>query len=385
MPSERDYYDILGLKKDATSDEVKRAYRKAALKFHPDNYKGDKNEGETLFKEVSEAYEVLSDPNKRQQYDQYGHEGLRGSGMHDFSNMGFGDIFSMFNDIFGGMGGGFGGGNGGQARKRRGYDLETQVELTLEEIATGAEPTIEFDRTDLCESCDGTGATPGTEVKRCGECGGYGQLQQQVQGFFGTSVRVIPCPKCKGQGETITDPCGECRGTGRARKHRTLEVTIPAGVREGQAVRVRGEGEPGDDGAPRGDLHVYINVVPHPLLTRRGDDLICTVPIAYSLAALGGVTQVPTLTGEEDIDIPAGTQNGDVIHMKGRGLPSLQNGKMGQQHVVVYIEVPKKLSKPQRELLEQLAEIDRSHVADQEKSFFKKVKDYFAGASREDK
>ncbi len=381
MPSKRDYYDILGLGKDASADEVKRAYRKAALKYHPDNYKGDKEEGETLFKEVSEAYEVLSDSDKRQRYDRFGHEGLRGAGMHDFSNMGFGDIFSMFNDIFGGMGG-----MGGSAgpRKRRGYDLETQVALTLEEIATGAEPTIEFDRTDICETCEGTGAKPGTEVKRCTECGGYGQVQQQVQSFFGTSVRVMPCPVCKGKGEMITDPCKDCRGTGRAKRHRKLSVQIPAGVRDGQAIRVRGEGEPGDEGAPRGDLHVYISVKPHPLLQRRGDDLICTVPIAYSLAALGGTTNVPTLSGEEEIDIPAGTQNGDVIHLKGRGLPALGSGKMGQQHVVVYIEVPKKLSKPHRELLEQLAEVDQSNVTEQRRSFFDKVKDYFSGNDRDE-
>jgi molecular chaperone DnaJ len=296
--------------------------------------------------------------------------------------MGVGDIFSMFNEIFGGMGGM--GGGGGQPRKRRGYDLETQVTLTLEEIATGAEPTIDFDRTDLCETCDGSGAQPGTEVKRCGDCGGYGQVQQQVQGIFGASVRVMACPACEGKGEVVTEPCKACRGSGRSKIHRTLQVQIPAGVRDGQAIRVRGEGEPGDEGAPRGDLHVYITVKPHPLLQRRGDDLICTVPIPYSLAALGGVTPVPTLSGEEEIDIPAGTQNGDVIHMKGRGLPALQSNKMGQQHVVVYIEVPKKLSKSHRELLEQLAEIDRSHVADQQKSFFSKVKDYFAGRDHDD-
>jgi molecular chaperone DnaJ len=379
MSAKRDYYEVLGVERSVGAEDVKRAYRKLALKYHPDNYKGDKAEGEVLFKEVSEAYEVLSDPEKRQRYDRFGHEGLRGSGMHDFSSMGFGDIFSMFQDIFSGMGGTVGGGG---RRPSRGYDLETQVELTLEDVATGTEPTLEFDRVDYCDTCSGSGSKPGTEPKRCAECGGYGQVQQQVQSIFGVSVRVQPCSACKGKGSIITDPCSDCKGTGRAKKHRTLSVRIPAGVRDGQVIRVRGEGEPGEPGAPRGDLHVYVHVKPHDLLTRRGDDLICTVPITYSQAALGGMVDVPTLTGTEAVEVPAGSQNGDVIQLKGKGLPSLQTGKAGNQHVILYIEVPRKLSPEQRELLEKLAQLEQANITPERKSFFDRVKECFSGKDR---
>ncbi|MHC4985807.1 MAG: molecular chaperone DnaJ, partial [Planctomycetota bacterium] len=316
MPSKRDYYEVLGVDRSIGGDEVKRAYRKLALKYHPDNYMGDKAEGEALFKEVSEAYEVLSDPAKRQRYDQFGHEGLRGAGLHDFSSMGFGDIFSMFEDIFSGMG--FAGGGG--RRTQRGYDLETEIELALEDVATGAESTLEFERVDACDTCGGNGSAPGTTPERCADCGGYGQVQQQVQSIFGMSVRLQPCRQCGGKGVIITDACDACDGAGRARKQRMLTIHVPPGVRDGQVIRLRGEGEPNSDNTHRGDLHVYVRVKDHPLLVRRNDDLICQVPISYSQAALGGSIEVPTLAGPESVDVPAGTQNGDVITLKGRGL-----------------------------------------------------------------
>ena len=375
MPTKRCYYEVLMVEKTVSPDELKRSYRKLALKFHPDNYKGDKSEGETKFKELAEAYEVLSDPQKRQQYDQYGHEGLRGSGMHDFSSMGFGDIFSMFNDIFGG--GGFG--TGRATRQERGLDLETEVSLTLEEVAAGCEQTLEFERMDFCDACSGSGAKPGTEPLKCSACGGYGQVQQQVSGFFGMSVRVVNCPDCGGRGKTIKDPCPDCSGTGRVRKKRVLSVSIPAGIRDGQVVRVRNEGEPATFGHHKGDLHVYVSVEEHPLLVRRGDDLVCQVPVSYTVAALGGRIEVPTLQGPKEVEIAAGSQNGHIITMRKKGLPAIGSGYLGDLHVQLFIEVPKKLSDKQRELLTELAELEHENVSPKRKGFLDKLKECFKG------
>ncbi|HOD83499.1 MAG: Chaperone protein DnaJ [Planctomycetes bacterium ADurb.Bin126] len=374
MPQKRDYYEILGVEKSASADELKRAYRRGALKYHPDNQKGDKTEAEAKFKELAEAYEVLSDPVKRQRYDRFGHEGLRGAGMHDFSSMGFADILSMFglDDFFGGFGGRGGGGMGD-----RGYDLETEVELSLEEVAKGADQTLEFERMDLCETCSGSGSKPGTTPERCRTCGGHGKVQQQVEGFFGVSVRIIACPKCAGRGTIVSDPCGDCRGSGRRRKKRTLVLHVPAGIHDGQVIVARGEGEPSKSGTSRGDLHCRVHVRPHPLLERRGDDLICQVPISFSQAALGGKIAVPTLNGRQEIDVPSGTQNGDVVTLKKAGLPSRRSGRAGDQHVIVLIEVPKRLTAKQRELLTAYADTENVHVTPGRKSFFDKLKDYF--------
>jgi len=373
MAAKRDYYEVLGVDPSAGGDQIKRAYRKLALKYHPDNYKGDKDEAERKFKEFAEAYEVLSDPVKRRRYDQYGHEGLRGAGVHDFSTMGFGDIFSMFEDIFGG----FGAGRAGRT-SQRGLDLETELEITLEQVAAGVDQTLEFARIDLCETCGGSGSKRGAEAKRCATCGGYGQVQQQVQGLFGLSVRVVRCPACRGKGSIVTDPCGKCRGTGRAKKKRVLTVRIPPGIHDGQVIRVRGEGEPNEQGTSRGDLHVYVRVAGHPLLVRRNDDVLCRVPISFTQAALGGKTEVATLAGMEEIEIPPGTQNGDVITLKRRGLPNRRTGRAGDEHVQVFIEVPRKLSRKQRQLLEALGEIEQANVTPERKGFFDKLKEYFA-------
>ena len=373
MPQKRDYYEVLGIDRNASGEQIKGAYRKLALKYHPDSYKGDKDEAEQKFKELAEAYEVLSEPVNRQRYDQFGHEGLRGAGMHDFSTMGFGDIFSMFEDIFSGMGV-----SRGRTSRHRGYDLETEVAMTLEQVDTGAEQTLEFERTDLCQTCGGDGSRPGTKSQRCGACGGYGQVQQQVQGIFGLSVRVAACPKCRGRGTFVTDPCKDCGGTGRARKKRVLVVRIPSGIRDGQVVRVPGEGEPGRTGTERGDLHVYVRVKPHPLLTRRGDDLICQMPISFAQAALGGRVEVPTLAGSEELDIPQGIQHGEVITLKQRGLPSARTGRKGRQLVQVLIEVPRKLTEKQKSLLQEYAETEELNVTPGRKSFLEKVKEYFS-------
>lgn len=374
MAQKRDYYEVLGVERTADGDAIKRAYRRLALKYHPDNVRdGDKAEAERKFKQCAEAYEVLSDPGKRQRYDQFGHQGLRGAGVHDFSHMGFGDIFSMFEDIFGGFGA-----RGARPGHQRGLDLETEVELTLEQVASGLEQTLEFDRLDLCETCDGTGAKPGTSPDRCGTCGGYGQVQQQMQGFFGVSVRIVPCPNCKGKGRIVRDPCKDCDGSGRARTKRVLTVKIPPGIHDGQVVRVRGEGEPNEAGTHRGDLHVYVRVAPHPLLARNGDDIVSRVPISFTQATLGGKVEVATLSGTEEVEIPPGTQNGDVITLKRRGLPNARTHRCGDEHLQVFIEVPRKLTRRQRELLEQLSEIEDHEVTPQRKGFFEKVKEYFA-------
>jgi molecular chaperone DnaJ len=377
MSEKRCYYEILSVSRSADGTEIKRAYRKLALKFHPDNYKGDKVEGEKKFKELAEAYEVLSDPQKRQRYDQYGHAGLKGSGLHDFSSMGFGDIFSMFNDIFGGMGG-----TGGRSAGQRGLDLETEVELTLEQVATGMEQTLEFQRMDLCETCKGSGAKSGTTPEKCKTCGGYGQVQQQISGFFGMSVRVVACPDCHGRGSIVRDKCSGCNGSGRAHKKRTLNLSIPAGIHEGQVVRVRGEGEPAKTGKARGDLHVYTRIKAHPLLTRRNNDLLCQVPVAFTTAALGGKVSIPTLKGPEDINIPAGAQNGQVITLRKRGLPQLGGNRFGDQHVQLYIEVPKKLSKKQKELLDAYAETEKDNITPDRKSFLDTLKEYFTDSEK---
>jgi molecular chaperone DnaJ len=372
MPDKRDYYEVLGIPRESGPEDIKRAYRRGALKHHPDNAQGDKGEAEKRFKELAEAYEVLSDPHKRARYDRFGHEGLRGSGLHDFSGMGFQDIFSMFEDIFGGMGG------GGAGASERGLDLETEVELTLVHVATGIDHTLEFERMDFCETCGGTGAKSGSKPLRCTDCAGYGKVQQQVQSFFGVSVRVIDCPTCHGRGHVVKDRCPACRGTGRSRKKRVLTVHVPAGVHDGQVVRLRGEGEPSGTGTARGDLHVYVRVKPHPMLERRGDDLLCQVPISFTQAAIGAKVAVPTLAGMEEVDIPAGTQNGAVIRMKDRGLPDARTGRRGQQYVQVVVEVPRKLSRKQRELLEAFAAAEEPDAPSERKSFLTRLADIFS-------
>ena len=378
MAGKRDYYEVLGVSKAESGEGIKRAYRRLALKYHPDSYKGDKAEAETHFKELAEAYDVLSDPEKRQRYDRFGHEGLRGAGMHDFSSMGFGDIFSMFEDIFGGRGM-----PGGRRGRHRGYDLETEVMLSLEEVAIGVDKTLEFERKDFCDHCSGSGAKPGTEPQRCPTCGGQGQVQQAVQGFFGASVRIVACPQCHGRGTRIDTPCPRCKGTGRRRKKRSLSVHVPAGVHDGQAVRLRGEGEPGDNGAVKGDLHCYVRVKSHPFLSRDGNDLVCQVPIGFGQAALGAQVEVPTLDGPEKMEIPAGTQHGDVFSLRKRGLPDIRTGRVGHELVQIVIEVPRELSKRQAELLREFAETEEKDITPVKKGFLDKLAEYFGVGDKE--
>ena len=379
--TKRDYYEVLSVTRTATGEEIKRAYRKLAMKYHPDRAGAEqKAEYEIHFKECAEAYEVLSDDAKRQRYDQFGHAGV--NGQHDFSHMDVGDIFQMFglDELFGGIGGrgrrGGGGGGGSQAGRSRGFDLETHVELTLSEIASGAEKTIEFERQDQCETCKGSGAKPGSTPVVCVQCGGQGRIAQQ--GFGGMFRMVTTCPNCRGRGTVVRDMCPGCGGSGKKNKHRVVSVKIPPGMHEGQGVRVAGEGEPGDGpGAEAGDLRVYVTIKPHPIFTRHNNDIVCQVPVSFSQAALGGKVDVPTLKGKDALDVPAGTQHGEVFKLKGKGLPDHRGGRGGDQLVQILVEIPKKLTEKQKQLLREFAtEEDANHLP-QRKGFLDKLKEMF--------
>ena len=373
--AKRDYYEVLGVGKSASADEIKRAYRRMAIKYHPDKNPGDK-EAEGKFKECAEAYEVLSDADKRKQYDQYGHEGLRGAGMHDFSRMNVEDIFSMFGfeDFFGGIfGGGGGGGRHRGSRSRgpaRGYDLETGVELTLNEIARGTEKTIEFTRQDQCADCKGSGAAKGSHPARCTVCGGSGQVAKGG-GFF---QMVSTCPQCRGSGQVIANPCSKCKGVGRVPRKRSVKIKIPAGVHEGQGIRVAGEGEPGRAGGPNGDLYCYVRVKPHEFLERDGNNLIAVVPITFTQAALGATIDVPSLNETQQLKIPPGTQYGNIFRIRGQGLPDLRSHRAGDQLVQVTIETPTNLNAQQEELLREYARTESINVSPKTQSFFERLK-----------
>jgi molecular chaperone DnaJ len=374
-----DYYQVLGVDKNASPDEIKRAYRRMAIKYHPDKNPGNK-EAEAKFKECAEAYEVLSDPQKRKQYDQYGHEGLRGTGMHDFSRMDVEDIFSMFgfDDFFGSVFGG--GGHRGAGRRGgpvRGYDLETSVELTLDEVAHGTEKTIEFTRQDRCPECSGTGAAPGTQPTRCPLCGGSGQVAKGG-GFF---QMVSTCPQCHGTGHIITKPCPNCGGSGRVPKKRTVTIKIPPGVHEGQGIRVAGEGEPGRDGGPSGDLYCYVRVRPHEFLERDGNNLVAVIPISFTQATLGATIDVPSLDGPRQLKVPPGTQYGSVFRIRGQGLPDVRTGRTGDELVQVTIETPANLNARQEELLREFAQTENKRVSPKSQNFFERLKRHFGSHS----
>ncbi len=371
-----DYYEVLGVAQSASTEEIKRAYRRAAMQYHPDRNPDDP-EAEQKFKECAEAYEVLSDPQKRQRYDRYGHDGLQGSSTHDFSGMDATDIFSMFEDLFGdmGMGGMFGGRRGRGRRARRGYDLETEVEVDLADVATGKEVEVEFRRQDLCETCEGSGAKPGTQPSHCSTCAGRGQVAMR-QGFF---QMVRTCPDCGGQGTIIRNKCTDCRGSGRRPRHRKLNVNVPAGIGDGNIIRVSDEGEPGDQGGPRGDLHVIVRVRPHELFERRDDDLLIQVPVSFPQAALGAKIEVPTLEGTEEVTIPRGTQYGDTLTLPEKGLPNLRTGQPGNLVVRVVIEIPKKIDEEQEALLREYASKEKQEVLPHTRSFWEKIRRYIAG------
>lgn len=373
--TKRDYYEVLGVSKTASADDVKRAYRQAAMRYHPDRNKDA--DAVEKFKEASEAYEVLSDDVKRQRYDRHGHEGLRGVGVHDFAGMNVEDIFSVFGDLFGEA---FGGGHGrGRGRADRGVDIQIGVEVELSDVRSGIEKTLRFERMDLCDACEGKGAAKGSSTSRCRTCGGYGQVERQTNMGFFVTRSVVSCPTCHGRGTLIDNPCEECEGQGRSPKECVISVKIPPGIHDGQRIRVRGEGEPGAHGTTRGDLHVIVQIKPHELFERDGDNVVCRLPISFTQAALGADVEVPTLSGSRTLRVPAGTQFGEVFKLSGEGLPNLRNGRNGSQIVQVTIDVPKKLNKAQQELLRKFAATEDRSVLPETKNFFEKVKEYLAG------
>ncbi len=367
--TKRDYYEVLGVKRDASADEIKKAYRQLALKNHPDKNPGDA-EAEKRFKEAAEAYEVLSDRDKRQRYDRYGHAGLEGAGVHDFRNAE--DIMSAFGDIFGG---GLFGDLFGQRRRgpRAGQDLLMKLEIDLQEAARGATKPIDITRQEYCVDCHGSGARKGTVATTCNYCGGQGQIVQS-RGFFQVATT---CPACGGEGMRITDPCPKCRGTGRAPQVAHLKVDIPPGVESGMWLQLRNQGEPGDLGAPRGNLRIQILVRKPPFFERSRNDLLCQVPISFPQAALGADIEVPTLDGPDRLHIPKGTQSGDVLRIKGRGMPDISGRGRGDELVEVVVETPRYLTARQEELLRELASLEHEEVSPRRKSFFEKLRDYF--------
>ena len=361
--NKRDYYEVLGISKSASPDEIKKTYRKLALKYHPDRNKGNK-EAEERFKEAAEAYAILSDPQKRAQYDQFGHS-LGGSGFQGFEGFegafqGFGDIFGdLFEDFFGGSA------RRGSSRSGiRGADLEYAVEISLEEAARGKEVPIEFPRAERCDVCDGSGAEPGSQRSVCSECGGHGEIRFS-QGFF-TMRRT--CPRCHGEGRQITNPCRICHGNGRVKKTRKLNVKIPPGVEDGSQLKVAGEGEAGERGGSRGNLYVYITVKPHPIFERAGSDILIEAKIGVHQAALGTQIEVPTLDGKVRLKIPPGTQPGKVFRLKGKGVPDLRGYGVGDELVRINVEVPERLSSEEKKLLEEFGKLREG--SDQDKGFF---------------
>jgi molecular chaperone DnaJ len=363
--SKRDYYEVLGVARDAGDEEVKRAYRQLALKYHPDRNVGDRD-AEEKFKEAAEAYEILRDPEKRRVYDRYGHAGLDGLGVPHFNNAQ--SIFDVFGDIFGDI---FG--HGRRHGPQPGRDLRVEVEIDLVEAARGAEKTITIHREEVCSDCSGNGSRRGSPPSQCRRCRGQGAVIMQ-QGFFRLQQT---CPGCGGRGSVITDPCPACHGHGRVELPRTLPISIPSGVDTGTRIRFSGEGEAGHPGAPRGDLYVQVRVREHALFQREGPHLICDVPISFSQAALGGEIEVPTLQGPITHTIKAGVQSGEVIRLRGHGMPSLRGGRPGDLAVRIIVETPRGLTKRQEELFRELAEIDQRHVSPQRKSFLDKVREFF--------
>jgi molecular chaperone DnaJ len=370
MATKRDYYEVLGVNKDASEDDIKKAYRKLAMKYHPDR-NPDNPKAEEHFKEAKEAYEVLTDGNKRAAYDHYGHAGVdpsaaagAGAGFGGFSDA-FGDIFS---DIFG----------GGRSRSTvyRGADLRYNLEVSLEDAARGTETRIRIPAMEECETCKGTGAKPGTQPVTCTTCSGHGQVRMQ-QGFF--SIQQT-CPRCHGGGKMIPNPCGTCSGSGRVKKHKTLSVKIPSGVDEGDRIRLSGEGEAGMNGGPSGDLYVVIHIKPHPVFTRDHNDLHCEMPISITTAALGGEIEIPTLDGSAKIKVPAETQSGKVFRLRGKGIKGVRSNAHGDLMCHVVVETPVNLTSRQRELLQEFEGIsgkDTERHNPRAKSWMDKVKEFF--------
>ena len=375
--TKRDYYEILGVSRSAAQDELARAYRKLAMKYHPDSNRDDED-AIAKFKEAAEAYEVLSDQHKRARYDEYGHAGVDGRG--GFQDVG--DIFEAFGDVFSGtIFEDFFGRSARGGRVRRGADIRCDVTLDLEEAAKGSRKQVSLTRYDKCQSCQGSGAEAGAEPQACPKCRGRGQVVQAT----GILRVQTTCPQCRGSGRIISNPCKQCDGSGLQPREVLLEVTIPAGVDDGMRVRIAGEGQPSPDGGPAGDAYCFIHVRQHRIFRRDGSDLIVQVPLSYCQAALGTKFEIPTLDGRKTIDIPAGTQSGEVFQLRGYGMPDPRSGVRGDLLVQTFIEVPKKLNSRQEELLRELAQLEHEHVTPHRKSFLERMWDHFRPAENTEK
>ncbi|MGB7570923.1 MAG: molecular chaperone DnaJ [Methanothrix sp.] len=388
MPEKKDYYEVLGVAKDSSEKDIKGAYRKLAMKYHPD--RSEEAGAEERFKEISEAYAVLSDPEKRQKYDQFGHAGINSQYSQEdlFRGVNFEDLLRGFGFGGGGSRGGgsesifdmfFGGGGGRSRGPARGRDLRYDANITLEQAAAGLESTVEVPRTENCATCRGSGAKPGTAPSVCGNCHGSGQITRAQNTPFGQMVTASPCPKCGGKGQIITNPCGDCGGSGRVRKTRKINIKIPAGIDDGQHLKLRGQGDAGAQGAESGDLYVVINVMPHTKFQRVESDLLQERSISFTEAALGAEVEVLTLTGRAKMKVPAGTQTGTVFRLRGKGMPRLHATGSGDLHVKVNIKTPSALTDRQRELLEELAaefgEKRKAKQTEKEKSIIDKIVD----------
>lgn len=386
MATKRDYYEILGVEKSATAEELKKAYRKMAVKYHPDKNPGNQ-EAENKFKELGEAYEVLSDPDKRAAYDRFGHRAFeQGGGFSGGAGGGggFHDPFDIFREVFSGSAGGggvfgdifgdaFGQGGSGRGRSGQGSDLRYDLEISLEEAVHGAEKEIAIRKPEACDSCGGSGAAKGSKIVTCRTCGGRGQVSVS-RGFFSMTQT---CPACHGSGQTIEKPCAACNGEGRVEKTSKIKIRIPAGVDTGSRLRSPGQGEAGVRGAAAGDLYIVIHVKAHPIFERHDSDLYCEVPISFVKATLGGELLVPTLEGKAAVKIPAGTPSGKIFRLRGKGVPDLRGGNPGDLNVRVYVEVPKKLTSEQREKLEAFAAVCDDSTNPESQSFFEKAKGFF--------
>lgn len=379
MADKRDYYEVLGLSKGASDDEIKKAFRKLAMKYHPDKNPGDK-EAEEKFKEINEAYAVLSDPEQKSKYDRFGHAGVDPNGFAGgggFSGFGgFEDIFDMFGSAFGG---GFGG--GGSRRNngpRKGSDIQKTMTIDFEEAAFGVKKQIRLTKNVKCKNCGGTGAAPGTSKKTCPRCGGSGEIRTQQQTPLGVFQSVSPCPDCNGTGEINESPCPDCGGTGRVRDTVTITINIPAGVDNDSVIPVRGQGEPGINGGPDGDLYIVLNVRPHKLFERRGQDLWLEIPITFNQAALGDEIVVPTLEEKVSYKIPAGTQPGTVFRLKGKGIKNVRGGRKGDLYVKVSLEVPTKLNKKQKKAVEAMGKEVTDECYSKKSGFLASLKEFFS-------
>lgn len=384
MSEKRDYYEVLGLKKGASDDEIKKAYRKMAIKYHPDRNLNNKEEAEARMKEINEAYDVLKDPQKKAQYDQFGHDaftagGGGGGGFGGFGGFGGGGFsggFGDFGDIFDTF---FGGGRS-QARRNgpeQGADLRIDIELTFEEAAFGVEKELKVPRMENCTACGGTGAAKGTTPEECSNCHGSGQVQSYTNTPFGRMVNSHVCERCQGSGRIIKTPCKECGGRGQKKVNKSIKVKIPAGIDEGQRIRVSGGGQAGRRGGPSGDLYVYVYIKQHELFTREGYDVLCEVPVTFVQAALGDTIEVPTIHGKVEMKVAAGTQSGTVMRLRGKGIPLLRRSGNGDQHVRIKVLTPQKLSARQKELLKEFADLSGNKVNPEQESFFSKVKRAF--------